>query len=251
VTISIIAADVRHTVTLDVPPYAAQITVSRRGSIDPIRSAVDGVYPTAPNTGVVNYGMISSGGSPNSSLFGGDGVHLATSSGTVINFGTVFGGANGGDGVSFGGTLNNSGLIVGAAGGAASGGFGVAVSGGSFANSGDITGGAGGGTEYGGLGAFVQGGSNPSASPTPPSLSTTCSETPSAASRSSAPTPPPASPSRQTGTAAPTSASHRPPLPSPVGWPTCWQDHPPRRGRLRCQFSNRATPCFGLMSLPI
>jgi hypothetical protein len=163
--ISIIASDVRHTVTLDLPPYAGQITVSRRGSIAPVGVQADGVYAAAPGAGVVNFGTISGSGSPTASFEGGDGINFETSSGTVINFGTVIGGGDGGAGVSFGGTLNNRGVINGGAGGQYwAGGVGVDITdGGLLDNGGTISGGTGGANSpdharYGGDGAIMSNG---------------------------------------------------------------------------------------------
>jgi hypothetical protein len=140
--ITIISSDVQHTVTLDIAPYAAQITVSRRGSILPTGSAAYGVFATAPDAGIINYGTISGGGSP-SSPGGGGGISFETSSGTVINYGTISGGGAGGAGVYFGGMLNNSGMIIGGAGGAEfPGGSGVIMASGTGTNTGTIIGGA-------------------------------------------------------------------------------------------------------------
>ncbi len=154
--IRIIASDIQHTVTLDVPPYGGQVTVSRSGIIAPVDLQADGLVITTPDSKIINDGTIygGSGGLVPSGI----GVYLF--GGTLINTGLIAGGANnlpsltgdpyGGSGVAvLGGTAINSGTIAGGAGAASRygyGGAGVELVFGTLTNVATITGGAQGGT---------------------------------------------------------------------------------------------------------
>jgi hypothetical protein len=147
---STISGTISQTVTFGTGAYTSPLTITSTGDITPSTTAAIGlVMPTGVTGSAINFGTITGGLDTNNYFSGGVGVQI--SAGTFINDGHVAGGASfastdpGGDGVNiYGGLFDNTARGT-VAGGVATHGYAVDLSGGTFINAGMVIAGGGSG----------------------------------------------------------------------------------------------------------
>lgn len=161
---STISTTITQTVTLGSGSYASPLTLTGSGAVTPTLAGAIGVTSTLAGAYFDNQGIVIGGAAANlSNTIGlnlaGDAVYLRTAGGTLVNSGTITGGAGGVGGVGaflIAGTVINNGVIS-AGYGRYNGVEAVSIGAGSLDNTGLISGGSGPGQPGGGVYAYTHG----------------------------------------------------------------------------------------------
>lgn len=159
---STISTTITQTVTLGSGAYASPLTLTGSGAITPTLAAY-GVFTTLTSAYLDNQGVVLGGSaatfSNNSAGGARGGVLFQNGAGTLLNVGTIKGGAGGSGGFgayASGGTVINQGVISGGYGRYFAV-YGVSIGDGSLNNAGIIAGGSGPGQPGGGVAASIGG----------------------------------------------------------------------------------------------